>query len=84
MPAPETSKSKSQTPPDALTAGADSSVCAKASLQAEIVRLRKQTVEQRILSALSMKSKFSWLQPAPLGGLGAVNARTQANGRRRS
>lgn len=37
------------------------SSCANASLQAEIERIRKMTVEQRILAALGMKSKFAGL-----------------------
>ncbi len=40
------------------------SACANASLQADIERVRKMTVEERILAAFSMKSKFAWLQPS--------------------
>jgi hypothetical protein len=39
--------------------------CAKASLQAEMERARRMTVEERILAALGMKTKFGWLQPSP-------------------
>ena len=40
-----------------------SSACANASLQGEITRLRQMSVEERILAALGMKSRFTWLQP---------------------
>ena len=53
MPAPEPSQAR------AHTTGA----CADASLQAENQRVREQSVEERILAALSKKSKFAWLQP---------------------
>ena len=39
------------------------SACANASLEAENQRVRKQSVEERILAALNMKSMFAWLQP---------------------
>jgi hypothetical protein len=40
------------------------SACAKASLRTEMERVRRMTVEERILAALGMKSKFGWLQPS--------------------
>jgi len=40
--------------------------CAKASMQAEIERVRRMRVEERVLAALGMKSKFVWLRPAPV------------------
>jgi len=42
------------------------SLCANASLQAEIERVRSMSVEDRILSALAMGSKFTWLQPTAI------------------
>ena len=48
------------------TAKPRASACAQASLQAEIERVRRMTVEERILAALQMKSKFAWLQPSPV------------------
>lgn len=44
--------------------------CATASMQSEIERVRRMTVEERVLAALGMKSKFGWLQPAPAGKRG--------------
>jgi hypothetical protein len=41
------------------------SACAEASLHAEIERVKMMTVEQRVLSALSMKRRFSWIEPTP-------------------
>ncbi|MCX6880782.1 MAG: hypothetical protein NTW21_44315 [Verrucomicrobia bacterium] len=37
--------------------------CADAALRAEIERVRKMTVEERIKAALSMRQRFSWLHP---------------------
>lgn len=54
-------------PPDQETIRPRTSACAKASLQAEIERVRQMTVEERVLAALSMKSRFGWLQPAQTG-----------------
>lgn len=39
------------------------SACAQASLKAEMERSRLTTVEERILAALGLKTKFGWLQP---------------------
>jgi hypothetical protein len=36
-----------------------------ASRQAEVDRVRKLTVEERIKAALSLGTRFSWLRPAP-------------------
>ncbi len=54
-------------PPNRDAVKPRASACAKASLQAEIERVRRMTVEERVLAALSMKSRFGWLQPAPTG-----------------
>ncbi|HCN75892.1 MAG TPA: hypothetical protein DIT13_01710 [Verrucomicrobiales bacterium] len=40
------------------------SACAKASLNAELERSRLTTVEERILAALGLKTKFGWLEPS--------------------
>jgi len=37
--------------------------CADAALHAEIERVRRMTVEERIKAALSMRKRFSWLHP---------------------
>jgi len=36
--------------------------CADAALRAEVERVRRMTVEERIKAALSMHQRFSWLQ----------------------
>jgi len=41
------------------------SVSHKASLQAEIIRVRRMTVEERVKAALGLGRRFAWLQPAP-------------------
>ena len=38
------------------------SACAEASLQAEIGRLSRMTVEERIMEALSMGERFAWVK----------------------
>jgi hypothetical protein len=43
------------------------SVSAEASLKAEIERTRRMTVEERILAALSMRKRFSWVKPVREG-----------------
>ena len=42
------------------------SECAAASLRREIEIVKKMSVEQRILAALDMKSKFTWVEPTPI------------------
>jgi hypothetical protein len=37
----------------------------KASLQAEIERMRRMTVEERVKAALGLAARFAALQPAP-------------------
>jgi hypothetical protein len=39
------------------------SECAEAALRAQIERVRRLTIEERIKAALSMGERFSWLQP---------------------
>ena len=41
------------------------SACADASLRAEIERLSRMTVEERILEALNMGRRFAELNPTP-------------------
>jgi hypothetical protein len=37
--------------------------CAQRSLDMELSRLRRMSIEDRIIEALSIKARFSWLQP---------------------
>jgi len=37
--------------------------CAEAALRAEIERVQRMSVEERIKAALSMRQRFSWLHP---------------------
>jgi hypothetical protein len=39
------------------------SACAQKALQAEIERVCRMSIEERIKTALSMRSRFAWLQP---------------------
>ncbi|MGJ8633372.1 MAG: hypothetical protein ACSHX7_05575 [Luteolibacter sp.] len=39
------------------------SACADASLRVELERIEQMTVEERVKTALSMRSRFDWLQP---------------------
>jgi hypothetical protein len=39
------------------------SACADASLRAELDRIGRMTIEQRVKAALSMRERFSWLNP---------------------
>jgi hypothetical protein len=39
------------------------SACADAALRAEIERVSRMTVEQRITEALTMRERFAWIQP---------------------
>ena len=41
------------------------SVSHQASRQAEIARVRRMTIEERVKEALGMASRFSAMQPAP-------------------
>lgn len=50
--------------PEEETVNPRASACAEASLQAEIERVRRMTVEERILAALQLKARFAWLQPS--------------------
>jgi hypothetical protein len=42
------------------------SACAEASLRAEIERLSRMTVEERITEALTMGRRFAGLKPTPV------------------
>jgi hypothetical protein len=39
--------------------------CAQESLAAELKRLRKLSIEERILEALDMSDRFAWILPTP-------------------
>ena len=39
------------------------SASADASLRAEIERVDRMTIEERVKAALSMRKRFSWVQP---------------------
>ena len=39
------------------------SACARKALEAEIERVRRMSIEDRIKAALSMRSRFEWLRP---------------------
>jgi hypothetical protein len=41
--------------------------CAGQARAAELARLRRLSIEERILAALSMSDHFSWLQPTAKG-----------------
>lgn len=41
------------------------SACAAQSRAAELERLRKMSVEERIKMALTLDQRFAWLKPAP-------------------
>jgi hypothetical protein len=41
------------------------SACASKSLEAELERLAKMSIEEKIKEALTMGRRFSWLKPAP-------------------
>jgi hypothetical protein len=40
------------------------SACADAALRAEIERVRRMSIEDRVKAALSMPERFAWLSPA--------------------
>ena len=42
------------------------SACAEASLRAEMEQVQGMPVEERILMALGLGEKFSWLEPSPI------------------
>jgi hypothetical protein len=42
------------------------SACASKSLEAELERLAKMSVEEKINEALTIGRRFSWLKPAPV------------------
>ena len=44
------------------------SACGDASLRAEIDRVKRMTVEERIKAALTMRERFDWLLPVPEPG----------------
>ena len=44
------------------------SACADAALRAEIERVKRMTVEERIKAALTMRDRFDWLLPVPEPG----------------
>jgi len=41
------------------------SACAEAALDAEIERLSRMTIEERVLAALTLRERFDWLRPEP-------------------
>ena len=40
------------------------SACADASLRAELERVDRMTIEERIKAALSMRERFAWIEPS--------------------
>lgn len=40
------------------------SACADAALGAEIERIIRMTIEERVMAALTLRERFDWLQPA--------------------
>ena len=54
---------KDQSP--ALLLAVRRSRSAAASRRAELRRIERMTVEERIRAALTMSRRFAWLQPAP-------------------
>ncbi|MDA3874818.1 MAG: hypothetical protein PF795_12770 [Kiritimatiellae bacterium] len=48
---------------DSVVAPARRSFSAEASRQAELDRLRRMSVEERILEALNMTQRYAWLKP---------------------
>ena len=43
------------------------SACADASLRAELERVGRMSIEQRVKAALSMRERFAWLTQSPKG-----------------
>ena len=41
------------------------SACAEAALDAEIERLSRMTIEERVLAALTLPERFDWLRSEP-------------------
>lgn len=41
------------------------SACADASLRAEIERVKRMTIEERVKAALTMRDRFDWLPAVP-------------------
>lgn len=39
------------------------SACADAALRAELERVSRMTIEERVIAALTMHERFDWLQP---------------------
>ena len=39
------------------------SACADAALRAELERIGRMTIEERVKAALSMRERFAWLTP---------------------
>jgi len=39
------------------------SSCADAALRAELARVSRMTIEERVTAALTMRERFNWLQP---------------------
>ena len=52
-------------PPADLLSPVRRSSSAAASRRAEMRRIERMTVEERIHAALTMSRRFAWLQPAP-------------------
>lgn len=40
------------------------SACADAALRAELERIGRMTIEERVKAALSIRERFAWLKPA--------------------
>jgi len=58
--------------------GPRSSLCAQRAFDAELSRLRRMSIEERIAEALSMNERFSWLQPAEGQSSGQAVRRDEA------
>lgn len=41
------------------------SACADAALRAELERIGRMTIEERVKAALSIRERFAWLAPTP-------------------
>jgi hypothetical protein len=52
---------KPSIPPQRRSASAD------AALRAELARVARMTVQQRVTAALSMRDRFSWISPVSRG-----------------
>jgi hypothetical protein len=53
------------------------SASAAASFAADLDRVRRMTMEERIMAALSMPADFSWINPTPTTGKNHVRCKEQ-------